>query len=848
MASQSQSRTARKQAERNHKSKQKPKKSIFQFIKKLILVFFTLGIIGAIVGAIAFYVIIKDVPPLDEQAFQASFSSKVFDKDGNEFAELGIEKRTYVKYNEIPTVLQDAFLAVEDARFLEHHGIDPIRIGGAVLANITEGFGAEGASTITQQVVKNYVLTSEKKISRKVQEAWLAYKLEQIKSKEEILELYLNKIFLGGSTYGVGKAAEVYFGLDKDNLNEMQLHQAALLAGMTQSPNNYNPIKNPEAAEERRNVVLSLMAQHGFISAEQAEQAKAIPVEESLNVTTIESEPYDSFLDYVIEEINESGDYDLYSGGLEIYTTLDTEAQKYTNELLQSNNVVNFPNENLQAGITLLDTKTGQIRAIGGGRNQDAARGWNYAIDTKAQPGSSIKPVLDYGPAIEHLKWSTYEQINDEQMTYADSNKQIYNWYDGYRGWMSMRYAIEQSVNVPAVKALREVGLDKARDFAVGLGIPLEKQIYEPYAIGGFSTGVSTLDMAGAFSAFGNEGFYNQPHAVTKIVFPDGREIDLTPETEEAMSDYTAFMITDMLKSVVTNGTGRDAFVSNAVPVAGKTGSTNYPIEEIQKYGLPENATKDVWFAGYTTEYTAAIWTGFNRISEDAYFKSVDEEKIARKLFKNLFTHISGGESADFTVPNSVVQQKVEKGSNPAKLPSEFTPQNEIVYEYFVKGTEPTKVSEKYDKIDPPNGFEALYDERANALQLLWDYTLDGPEEKLSDISFEIKQSIDEGPYEVIGTTKEFSYLVPDPIEGAIYSYQISAVSDSNPENRSDPLSASVEIPIFEEEIENPFDDLFDEEPGTDDEGEIGDPLIDEGDHDERPPEPPPSEEDNNEE
>lgn len=353
----------------------------------------------------------------------------------------------------------------------------------------------------------------------------------------------------------------------------------------------------------------------------------------------------------------------------------------------------------MQAGVTLLDTKNGEIRAIGGGRDVPAG-GFNYATDAKRQPGSTIKPILDYGPVIENKKWSTYQQIDDAPYTYSNGTP-INNFDRRHLGKMSMRSALAQSRNIPALKAFQEAGTDNAVQFANNLGMDLPSDIPESYSIGGFDDGVSSLKMAGAFSAFGNNGYYNEPHAVTSVEFNDGTKLDLTPDSKAAMSDYTAFMITDMLKTAVQSGTGTLAQVPN-VQVAGKTGTTNFTQDDINKYNIPSGGAKDSWFVGYTPQYTAAVWTGIGN-SKDADGKmwlNDYEQRVAKIVFQRLISQIDDG-SGSFEKPDSVVEASVEKGSDPAKLAGPNTPSDKKTTEYFVKGTVPTKVSDTYEKKKP---------------------------------------------------------------------------------------------------------------------------------------------------
>lgn len=792
MADQTRSRQQRK----NNTVKKKKKKNGMKIVfRTVFLTLFFLGLIGMIGGSLLAYSYIKDTPPLDLSLLKDPLSSKIYDKDGNMIADLGVEKRTEITYNEIPETVRNAFIAVEDVRFSEHIGVDFKRIIGAALANVTDGFGAEGASTITQQVVKNYFLSPEKSIERKVQEAWLAIQLEQKLSKSQILELYLNKIYFSKSAYGVAKAAETYYG---KKLEDLEIHEAALLAGMPQAPNRYNPFAHPEAAEKRRNIVISLMEKHGFITKAEAEEAKSIPVQASLvQNEEKDSTPYDAFLDQVIEEVQSLGDFDVYSAGLKIYTTLDPNAQSFVENVLDTDEYVQYPNDEFQAGIVLLDTNTGEIRAIGGGRNRKVARGLSFATDINPQPGSTIKPILDYGPAIEYLKWSTYHQIVDDNHTYSDGTP-IKNWDNEHWGQMSIRTALEWSRNIPALKTIQTVGLDRAREFGTTLGLNLDEQIFESHSIGGFN-GVSPMELAGAYSAFGNNGIYNKPHTVKRVVFPDERVIELSPSPVVAMSDYTAFMVTDMLKSVVRTGTGKSANVSG-VPIAGKTGTTNFDDETKQKYNIKPGGVPDIWFAGYSPSYTMAVWTGYSKTTEENYIIG-DQKNIAKNLFKVIMKEVhKDQDTPNFSQPNSVVKVGIEKGSMPAKLPSEFTPEEDIIYEYFVKGKEPTEVSEQFQKVEAPFDIMPEYEEVLDRILIRWDYN----QEKVQGVSFLINQSINGEPFTELIRTKENFITINNPEKGAQYQFELIAVSDTNEENRSEPILLTVNVPEEESPL-NPF-------------------------------------------
>ncbi|MBD1222578.1 transglycosylase domain-containing protein [Virgibacillus halodenitrificans] len=775
MADKSQTRTARR------KQKKTKKKPIWKKILVASLIFVL--VIGLGVAAVGTYWIVT-APDIEASKLSDPLASQVLDKDGDVFATPGDQKRTKIEYDDLPQILVDAVTATEDARFFEHSGIDLRRIGGAVIANFTNGFGSEGASTITQQVVEKSFLSPEKKISLKVQEQWLALKLERKYSKEEILEMYLNKIFYGSNAYGVARAADVYFG--KKELSELTLPEAAILAGLPQRPTAYNPFKNPELTKKRMNTVLTLMVRHNKITQEEADEARKVDIPSLLNESKPDSIKYDAFLDQVRKEVSEKLDgADIDTDGLKIHTTLDKNIQEHVEFLLKDkeNSPISYPDEEMQAGMVVLDTKNGAIRSIGGNRSEKAG-GLNYAIDLNRQPGSTAKPILSYGPAIEYDKISTYHQINDDKPYDEGVETPIRNWNRQYGGWMSARYALAQSLNVPAVKLAKETGLDNAQEFGEGLGYKFDNdQIDIRDVIGGTGTGVSPLQLAGAYRAFGNEGIYNEPYAVTKVEFPDGKVVELQPKPEAAMSDYTAYMVTDMLKSVMTEGTGKEANIPG-LHVAGKTGTTNHTELE----GSP-----DSWFSGYTTNYTISIWTGYND-----YNKTLPNTKIPHALFKNTMTEISKDkETADFEKPNSVVEVAVEKGSQPARLPSDFTPSSQIVKELFVKGTEPKKTSEKYDELDPVSDLKASYDKESNTIDVKWKYDAD------EKVNFEVSTSVDGGEMQSLSSTEDKTIQISEVEKGAEYTIQVVAVSSESSSMKSEPVTTSVNITDEEEEEED---------------------------------------------
>ncbi|WP_375089399.1 PBP1A family penicillin-binding protein [Peribacillus sp. RS7] len=791
----------RKQSQTQKKEPKNGPKKPTNMLKRIFLILVTIGIIGLVAGGAAMAYFISDAPKLDEKLLKDPVTSKILDENGKLLAEVGTENRDYVNYEDIPDLVEEAFLATEDSRFYEHHGVDFLRLGSAVIANFKNGFGSEGASTLTQQVIKRSYLTPDKTIKRKVQEMWLSIQLERKYTKEEIFEMYVNKIFFANRANGVLTASQTYYGKD---LSELKLNEAAMLVGLPQSPSRYDPYKYPERAKERRDIVLHLMNKHGYITENEMKSAQSIDITEGLqeiDKSQIDTTAYDAFIDLVIEEVGDMGDYNVFTDGLEIQTTIDKDAQEYVYNMLNSDEIINYPSKDLQAGVTLLDTETGEIKAVGGGRNTTVKRGWNYATDAKRSPGSTIKPILDYGPAVEYLNWSTYHQIKDEEYSYTDGTP-LKNASGRHYGTVTTREALARSLNIPALKTLQAVGLDRARDFATDLGIPFEKEITESAALGG-GKDVSTLELAGAYSSFGNNGIYNEPHSVKKIVLRDKTTIKNKTDSKPVMKDSTAFIVTDMLKSVMKEayGTGRLANIPN-LPVAGKTGSTNFTPEQRAANNIPSSGVKDSWMAGYTTNYTVAVWAGYDNASgEKLEYLGDSSQRIPKSIFKNLMEHMAQSkETKDFDQPDSVVKVGVIKGSNPAVKANEYTPSSKITYEYYVKGHEPTQVTTEYEKIDSP-GINASYNQESNAINLSWSYPK-------GNAQFEVMMSVDGGAQSVLKKSKDTSLTIPNPTPGSKYTFSVVALVDNQ---QSDPASTSVEIPAeaaepedTEEEIEDP--------------------------------------------
>lgn len=718
----------------------------------LLIIFFGLGI-TCLVGFSAFmiYVKAKADPLFDTANLNTVELTRLFDKDGKEFAKLGSEKREKVSYEQLPEVLIDAVVATEDSRFFQHNGFDAPRFLKAALGQLAGHSGAGGASTLSMQVVKNSFTdhlgqktAGKDGIIRKFEDIYLAvFKLEKKYSKEEIIEYYVNNHFLGGNIYGVQEAAKTYFGKD---VSELNLSEAATIAGMFKSPNYYRPNVNPKNATARRQTVLNLMVRHGYITKEEADIAAAIPMD-SLTTTDSSSgvlSQYQGYIDTVADEITNKYGINPYTTPLLVYTNLDRSRQDAVNSVLNGENY-NWINDKVQTGVSVLDSETGKILAIGNGRNvnnrsNDNVDQYNYATQIKRQPGSTAKPLFDYGPGIEYNNWSTYELFDDAPYSYSNG-RSIKNWDGKYFGTITLRRALSTSRNIPALKAFQKVDNKKIRKFVTSLGITPEVcnsgykydkekdlcinktdssdtqnplTLHEAHSIGAF-TGVSPLEMSAAYAAFSNGGYYNEPYTVEKIVFRQTKkEVTHKSTKAQVMSDATAFMISSVLQDVsLTGGTPKN--------VACKTGTTNFDDNTMKSYRMPNDAIRDSWVVGYSTKTVIGMWYGYDSFTKqsiaDGYVLHNVPATIQKDRLFNALVSAGAMESnrEEFKLPSSVVKVGVAAGSNPAKLAS---PGQSAIYEYFKKGYEPNEYDTNSYKLPAPGNLKAT--ESGGKVTLSW--------------------------------------------------------------------------------------------------------------------------------
>ncbi len=645
------------------KSGKKPRKNTKSLIARIFLIVLSLACVAFLAGVGLFWFYAKDAPALTDNALDATVSSKLYTQDGELFEDLGAEKREKISANELPKTLENAIVSVEDRRFYKHIGIDPVRIIGSAVSNFTSG-GLQGGSTLTQQLIKlSYFSTnaSDQTLKRKAQEAWMAVRLEQKKSKQEILTYYVNKVYMSNGLYGMETASEMYFG---KKLGDLSLPQTALLAGMPQAPSAYDPYQYPEQAKKRRDTVLYTMLQNDKISQTDYDNAVNTPINEGLQELKKEadnSKIVDNYVKEVINEVQEKTDKNVYTDGLDIYTNLDLDAQKQLYNIVNTDEYVTNPGDKMQVASTLIDTKTGEVKAQIGGRHvaDDVTLGMNLAVNTSRDFGSTMKPVTDYGPAFEYLKYSTGKMITDAPYNYEGTSTPVGNWDNSYLGTITLRQALYLSRNVPAVKLFNEVGSDKVSSFLKDLGIEYST-IHQSNAISsntekqdGTKYGASSLKMAAAYAAFANGGTYYKPQYVNKIVFQDGTEQTYEPEGKTAMSPETAYMVTDILKDTITQGTGSNALIPGLFQ-AGKTGTSNYTDEEYAKIGLSSGVYPDILFAGYTPNYAISVWTGYN---EKLTPVTSESSHVASDVYRELMKYVSANvTNEDWEMPSGLVR------------------------------------------------------------------------------------------------------------------------------------------------------------------------------------------------
>ncbi len=612
----------------------------------------------------------------------------------------GSENRVVIPLENIPLRTRQVFLAAEDLRFYDHPGVDVVRLFGALAANIREGSYAQGGSTITMQLIRQSHLSTQKTIARKLEEIWLALQLERQLTKDEILSMYLNYIYFGSGAYGIQAAAQTYFGVDADDLS---LAQAASLAASIKAPSYYSPA-SPKVNENRRKYILGVMLANGMIdqAAHDAAQAE--------KVAAVKQEPaalaHGWFVDAVLDEAEQllgmTSDQVL-TGGFVIQTTLSREHQQVLED--QFTKDVFPPNAQdgtqVQAAAACVNTQTGEVLAIVGGRSYDVRRGFNRATRLRRQPGSALKPLVVYAPAIDRFGYTPASVLKDEPTDFNGYKPRNagYNYY----GNVSIRSAVSSSLNVAAVALLDQIGVQAGRDYLQKVGIRLDdRDANLSLALGSMTYGVSPVELAAAYAPFGNGGTFRKAHFIRKITDPAGRTLyQHRDEGERVLKSTSAYLMTSVLQSVTSSGTGAKLSAAGT-PVAGKTGTVN----------MTGGGNRDIWMAAYNSEISCAFWMGFD--APDANHKLQNwvsggdyTAAMARNYFQALYQNRS--DKPQFTRPDGIVAREIDrqaiKWKGEAMLAVDLTPKNYRYTEYFADGTQPTR---KSDIWTPPRSLNSF--------------------------------------------------------------------------------------------------------------------------------------------
>ena len=696
----------------------------------------------------------------------------VYDSEDNLLSVLGQEKRIPISIDELQKYTIDAFVSAEDARFYSHDGIDIYRIFGAAWADIKAGGYVQGASTISQQLIKLSHLSSEKTLDRKLEEAVLALQLEKSFDKSEIMEMYMNYIYFGGGFYGIEAASLGYFGV---HASELSIAQSAQLAGILKSPTAYSPHIEPNASLERRNNILGLMKEYGYLTNDEYEDA----VSESSTLSPALPSQKNDLIDYAVNEAVEitgiSRD-ELLQSGYSIHTTMSSAVSNQCAEIMSDDTL--FPSESAQAAMVVL-TSNGGIEAMIGGRGVYEPSSLNRAVRAERQPGSLIKPILVYAPAIELFSYDAATILNDEPKSFGSYEPR--NSDDKYYGNVTLRTAVTKSLNIPAVSVLEDIGIPTAVMYASRLGVDFSnEQLGLPLALGGFTHGVTPLEMAGAYCAFSNGGIYIKPTSVEKIVSPNGETVySRAVSGERVLSENSSFILTSMLQSVAAEGTGK-RLSETGLPLAAKTGTS-----------IDSNGVRDAWCAAYTPEHTAVIWMGTDRASDGSLPSDAVGGNHPTIMLGKLFSCIyQNTECPDFIKPTGINEYVIDLSDEENGMiynASPDTPDEYTRHEYFKEGSEPTVENPFWQSAAAPSELGWIMDETSKPII---SFVADNPV-LIYRILRSDSSGIDTVLCEFEGKTGYQSFRDEDVIPGEIYSYWVTAAHPAASKDGIPPESAA---------------------------------------------------------
>ena len=626
----------------------------------------------------------------------ADESLLIYDSDMNEISTLYVtQNRISVPLSNIPLIVQKAFISTEDARFYEHKGVDLIRIAGAALEDIKQGGYVQGASTISQQLIKLSHLSTEKTMQRKAEEAVLAYIMENKYSKDKILEMYLNYVYFGGGFYGIEAASRGYFG---KSASELSVAEGAVLAGILKSPAKYAPHLNYEASMGRHNVVLGLMHNYEYLS--DAEYKDALDEKIVLDMKRNSQRSY--FIDYAMNEacnILDISTKELMKGGYRVYTSINTDIQDICDDIYSDEDF--FPNDDVQSAMAVVDTDTGYIQAMIGGRGEYVPQSFNRAVEIRRQPGSVIKPLIVYATAIEYYNYTAASVIDDSPKTFGKYAPK--NSGNKYYGNVTLRKAITSSLNIPAVTVLNDIGVENGKRFAESVGIEFtDSDTNLSLALGGFTYGVSPLQIANAYGAL-CDGFYTDSSSVISITDKSGKVLYTNNvKKKRVMSDENAYILTNMLCSVAKEGTGHRLNELD-FDVACKTGTVS---------SIDDKSNRDAWICAYTNDIAVSVWMGYDN-SDDGKLKSsvtggTYPAIVARELLKEYYKD----NTPKFIKPDRVLKVRIDRRSIEsdavATLAPVLTPKEYCYYEYFTEGTQPKDVGDYWQIPYAPDNFRCI--------------------------------------------------------------------------------------------------------------------------------------------